>query len=165
MKEMFTGFTIAGLIFFYGVAHPVKTEAQPSPFPVAAKAPGSVDGPALITYVGPATPEPEENITVKVSHYSPALGGVNCATFKDGRCVSKLANGEDWEKYIDTKSVIACPKELKLGTKIKILGRIWTCKDRGGMIKKTETGAYWVDQLTRDTVIPYGYEVEAQIIK
>lgn len=106
----------------------------------------------------------EKDIIVKVSHYSPALGGVNCGHFVDGKCVSHLANGEEWEKYIDKKNTIACPPELKFGTKIKILGRTWVCRDRGSKITKTESGAYWVDQLVEDTVIPYGYEVEAQII-
>jgi len=112
------------------------------------------------------TPEPiQEDITVKISHYNPELGGVNCGHFVNGKCVSHLANGESWEKYIDTKNVIACPQELRIGTKIKILGRVWVCRDRGGKITKTESGAYWVDMLTRDTVIPYGHEVEAKIIK
>ena len=111
------------------------------------------------------TPTDETNIIVKVSHYNPELGGVNCLTFKNGKCISKLANGEDWEKYITTKNVIACPKELPLGTKIKVLGRVWICKDRGSKITKTEDGRYWIDMLVRETPITYGAEVEAKIIK
>ena len=103
-----------------------------------------------------------KDIIVKVSHYWPDLGGVNCLTFRNGHCVSKMANGQNWEEGID--NAIACPKELKLGTRIKILGRIWTCKDRGGKITY-DGNAYWVDMLTRQTVVAYGTEVPAVIIK
>jgi hypothetical protein len=103
-----------------------------------------------------------KDIIVKVSHYWPDLGGVNCLTFKNGHCQSHMANGQDWEDWVDI--AIACPPELKLGTKIKILGRIWICKDRGS--KRTYDGnAYWVDMLTRQTPIAYGTEVPAVIIK
>lgn len=125
---------------------------KPSPTPGQVKETGSVGG-------------LETNITVKVSWYNPELAGVNCAHFKDGKCVSKLANGEPWERYIDSKNTIACPKDLKLGTKIKVLGRVWTCRDRGGKITKTDSGSYWIDMLTRDTVVAYGTEVEAKIIQ
>ena len=114
-------------------------------------------------WVTPPTKKVEtKDIIVKVSHYWPDLGGVNCLTFRNGHCVSKMANGQNWEEGID--SAIACPKELKLGTKIKILGRIWVCKDRGSKITY-DGNAYWVDMLTRQTVVAYGTEVPAVIIK
>lgn len=111
-----------------------------------------------------ANPPPSEtqDIIVKVSHYWPDLGGVNCLTFKNGHCQSHLANGEEWEKGID--NAIACPPELKLGTKINILGKIWICKDRGSKIVK-DGDAYWIDMLTRQTVVAYGELVKAEIIK
>lgn len=101
-------------------------------------------------------------ITVKVSHYWPNLGGVNCLTFKNGKCVSKMANGQSWETAVD--KAIACPKELKIGTKIKVLGKTWTCMDRGSAIVKTEKGAYWIDMLTEKAVVPYGEEVKAEVL-
>lgn len=133
-----------------------------------------------ITIVPTATPTPQattkptatpvvviselnQKITVKVSHYWPDLGGVNCLTFKNGKCISKMANGKPWEDHVN--KAIACPKELKLGTRIKVLGKIWTCYDRGGMIVKTESGAYWIDMLTEKAIVPYGTEIQAEIVK
>ena len=40
------------------------------------------------------TPQDDNSIVLRVSHYNPDLGGVNCANFQDGVCVSKMANGE-----------------------------------------------------------------------
>jgi hypothetical protein len=114
-------------------------------------------------WVTPPTEKPvTQNIIVKVSHYWPDLGGVNCLTFKNGHCVSKMANGQNWEDWENVG--MACPPELKLGTKIKILGRVWICTDRGSKIQM-DGDAYWVDMLTRQTVVAYGTEVPAVIIK
>lgn len=106
--------------------------------------------------------QPRNFITVKVSHYWPDLGGLNCYNFVNGKCISKMANGQKWENHVD--EAIACPKELKFGTKIKVLGKVWTCKDRGSMITKTESGAYWIDMLTPKAVVPYGQEIKAEIL-
>ena len=99
-------------------------------------------------------------ITVKVSHYWPDLGGVNCLTFKDGHCVSRMANGKSWESGVGVS--IACPPELKMGTRIRILDRIWTCADRGSKITMVD-GKYWVDMLTPKAFVPYGKELEAEL--
>lgn len=110
----------------------------------------------------PAKKVETKDIIVRVSHYWPDLGGVNCLTFKNGHCQSKMANGQDWEDWEDVG--MACPPELKLGTRIKILGKVWTCTDRGSKIQM-DGDAYWVDQLTRQTVVAYGERVAAVIIK
>lgn len=107
--------------------------------------------------------QPRNFITVKVSHYWPNLGGVNCLTFKNGECVSKMANGETWQSGVG-KNIIACPKEFKFGTQIKILGNTYTCKDRGSMIVKTEDNKYWVDMLQEKALVPYGEEVRAEVL-
>lgn len=170
-KNILTAFAITSLIVGWDVAHSPKVNAGPVlDVESSTPRPGEVGGPALIlsieTTIGTPipTPKPTKDIVVKISHYSPSLGGVNCGHFVNGKCVSRLANGESWEKYINTKSVIACPPELKLGTQIKILGRVWTCRDRGGKITTTATGAYWIDMLTEDTVVAFGTEIKAEIL-
>jgi len=161
-KNIIITFFLLTVIVGYDIAH------TPKPLVLAQEAP-KLDTTTHITshkttvWVTPPTKKVEtKDIIVKVSHYWPDLGGVNCLTFRNGHCVSKMANGQNWEEGID--SAIACPKELKLGTKIKILGRIWVCKDRGSKITY-DGNAYWVDMLTRQTVVAYGTEVPAVIIK
>lgn len=149
---------ITTVIVGYDSAHTPKVLAQEVAATVATPTPTA----KAIVVTHKATPTPRV-ITVKVSHYWPPLGGVNCANFKNGKCVSKMANGKPWEDYVD--KAIACPKELKLGTKLQILGKTWTCLDRGGKITKTEDDKYWVDMLTSQTVVAYGHEVEAKILK
>lgn len=109
------------------------------------------------------SPSTKKYVYTKVSHYDPSLGGLNCLTFVDGKCVSKLANGESWEDNFK-KDVIACPREWKFGTKIKIYERIYTCKDRGSRIIKTDSGEFWIDILTDSPLVPYGQEVLAEIL-
>ena len=114
------------------------------------------------TQVNAKTVIKEKNtIMVKVSHYNPQLGGVNCAWFVDDECVSKMANGERWQEWVGL--AIACPKELEFGTKLKIGERVWECKDRGGMIKKVDN-VYWVDMLTLEGLYDYGEVVKAEIL-
>ena len=109
--------------------------------------------------------EPEddvgEKILVKVSHYNPALGGVNCANFVAGECVSKMSSGKRWQDYMDY--AIACPVELPFGTRIKIGDEIWECMDRGGAIVRNGD-VYWVDQLTEHARYPFGTVIEAYIV-
>jgi hypothetical protein len=160
IRNIFITIMLVTAIVGYDIAHTPTTEAKdttiPSPTPFIGTS-NIKHGEVTITEL------PKRNfITVKVSHYWPDLGGVNCLTFKNGHCVSKMANGVEWEKGIDKS--IACPKELKLGTQIKILGRVWTCHDRGSMIVKAD-GKYWVDMLTEKAIVPYGEEIKAEILK
>ena len=97
-----------------------------------------------------------------MSWYNPALGGVNCSVFSNGTCISKLANGESWQDWMN-KNIIACPIELSFGTQIKIDKIVYICKDRGGAI--TYDGQhYWVDVLTDSPTYSYGQVVEAILI-
>ncbi len=115
----------------------------------------------LVTPQATLRPDPLTRfITVRVSHYWPDLGGVNCANFKNGHCISKLANGQSWKKNAGIG--IACPKELSFGTKIRIGERIWICSDRGSKIIK-DGNDYWVDMLLMEPLYPYGTRLEAEM--
>jgi hypothetical protein len=159
-KNLFIAIFIVTMITLYGVAHAPKTSVMAQEAPV-------LDTTTHITsqvtvWASPPSGQVEtKDIIVKVSHYWPDLGGVNCLTFKNGHCQSHMANGQDWEDWEDVG--MACPPELKLGTKIKILGKVWTCTDRGSKIQM-DGDAYWVDMLTRQTVVAYGEPVHALII-
>jgi hypothetical protein len=161
IRNMFITVLLCTILVGYDIAH------TPKPSVVFAEAP--LDTTTHITSIEttvwaspPVKKQITQDIIVKVSHYWPDLGGVNCLTFKNGHCQSHMANGEDWEDWED--KAIACPPELKLGTKIKILGKVWICKDRGSKIQM-DGDAYWVDMLTRQTVVAYGQLVPAVIIK
>ena len=96
-----------------------------------------------------------QEILVKVSHYDPSLGGVNCAWYENGVCRSLLANGEMWQNYYFSNDTIACPMELPFGTRIMLDENIYTCRDRGGAIIVTQEGHYWIDILAEK--VPYYY--------
>jgi len=99
---------------------------------------------------------------VKISHYDPSLGGVNCARFINGECVSKMANGERWQDYYYSNDTIACPSELPFDTVLVIFGKEYTCRDRGGAIVENG-GVYWIDILGKDAIVPFGTIVDAYI--
>lgn len=99
---------------------------------------------------------------MKISHYDPALGGVNCARFINGECVSKMANGERWQDYYYSNDTIACPSELPFDTVLVIFGKEYTCRDRGGAIVENG-GVYWIDILGKDAIVPFGTIVDAYI--
>ena len=40
------------------------------------------------------TVEDDSFIFVRISHYWPPLGGTNCLNYKNGECVSRMANGD-----------------------------------------------------------------------
>ncbi len=109
-----------------------------------------------------ATPHGKQ-IVVKISHYNPNLGGVNCATFEDGGCLSKMSNGEHWQDYFKSNDTIACPFELPFGTRIDFDGNSYTCRDRGGAIVITEEGYYWIDILAERVPYKYGELKDAWI--
>ena len=147
ITNIFIALTVTTLFVCYDFAHTPKVEVKAE----TQKLPE-----AQIEKVEPLT----KFIIVKVSHYWPDLGGVNCFNFKNGKCVSRMADGEKWQSQVGL--AIACPKELPFGTRIRIGDRIWTCKDRGSAIVKVDN-TYWVDQLTPEALYPYGQEVEAEL--
>jgi len=114
-----------------------------------------------VKYILPEEKE-DNSIILKVSHYWPELGGVNCGNFQNGECTSKMANGERWQDWVGV--AMACPKELEFGTKIKIGERVWVCKDRGSKIVK-DGEAYWVDMLTPYSLANYDTVVVGEIVE
>ena len=105
-----------------------------------------------------------EGIQVKISHYWPALGGVNCANFINGECISKTASGQPWRDWIGKGA--ACARQYAYGTKFKLPdGSIWVCVDRGSAIVVGNVGIAWVDLLQEYASYPFGEVVDAEIIK
>lgn len=95
-----------------------------------------------IPYIITATPEPTNSqfyengslVRFRYSYYYPPLGGVNCRTFEDGVCTSKMASGDRWEDYLNL--AVACDSKIPLGTKIKVVAPeevkgTYICLDRG----------------------------------
>lgn len=104
-----------------------------------------------------------QKIVVKISHYDPNLGGVNCASWYDGGCMAHMANGEPWQDYFEENNTIACPFELPFGTRINFGGDSYTCRDRGGAIVITTEGYYWIDILSASVPYEFGELQEAWI--
>lgn len=109
----------------------------------------------------------EQKIYVKISHYEPWKGGVNCGSFVNGECVSHMASGKHWQDYVE--KAIACPKEVPFNTRIIVDGREWTCLDRGGAIiklfdEKLQAHVFWIDELTKKASHPFGTVHEAILI-
>jgi len=96
-------------------------------------------------------------ITIRYSHYWPPLGPPNCAVFIDGRCISKTASGEPWERWVGRG--VACPPEWPFGTQLLAFGQTWTCVDRGSKVTDN-----WVDFLVPEPHLAYGSLVEVKVI-
>jgi len=106
---------------------------------------------------------PDRQEIVRVSHYWPSLGGVNCSSFVNGYCVSRMANGERWEDFLGI--AIACPKSWEFGTVVSFPDfgdREFICKDRGGKINYVN-GVAWVDLLIEFPLAAYGTLTMANI--
>ena len=98
---------------------------------------------------------PGEQRTALISHYWPPLGGVNCATFVNGECVSNMASGLPWWAWVGRAA--ACPAELPFWTTITLPGgETFVCLDRGGKIVTTAAGELWIDLLVESAPVPYG---------
>lgn len=163
-KQLTINFLLAGMIVTLIAGVQIKeTPLALANDTVASPSPISTTSNIKVGEVHIRPVEKKNYITVKVSHYWPDLGGVNCLTFVDGKCISKMANGQTWQSGVD-KGTIACPKELPFNTKIKILGKVYTCRDRGSAIVKTKDGAYWVDMLQKEAIVPYGAEYAGEIL-
>ena len=103
-----------------------------------------------------------EMIRARISHYWPALGGPNCSNFVNGECLSRMASGKNWANYVDR--ALACPSEYPFGTKFVIFGKVWECWDRGGAIVR-QGNVIWLDLLTQRAPVPFGTEMEVQVLR
>ena len=92
-------------------------------------------------------------VKVRVSHYNPALGGVNCAYFAGGECLSHMASGLPWQSHLDKAA--ACVPEWPFHTRFTLDGHTWECLDRGSAIV-TVDGIPWVDLLEEHASYPFG---------
>lgn len=94
-------------------------------------------------------------VQAKISHYVPWFGGPNCANFKDGRCLSRMASGLPWQNFVSR--AVACPKDYPFWTRVYAFGQEWICLDRGGKIVR-EGSLIWLDFLANPAPenTPYG---------
>jgi len=141
-----------------------------SPAPAAAAMPDVQRRPAAVVVPEPeievVAPEPGpivtgELVTIRYSRYDPALGGVNCARFVGGVCISNMASGKPWAPWMER--ACACPPEWAFGTVVVLDGQRWECQDRGGKIRYVD-GIPWVDFLTRTPQYSYGQIIEVEVI-
>ena len=141
-----------------------------APAPAAAAMPDRTIRRAVAVVESPVVeaPAPEpgpvvtgELVTIRYSRYDPALGGVNCARFVNGVCISNMASGEPWAPWMEL--ACACPPEWAFGTVVVLDGQRWECQDRGGKIKFVD-GVPWVDFLTRTPQYSYGELVTVEVI-
>ena len=98
----------------------------------------------------------------KLSWYWPPLLGANCAVAKNNECVSRMASGHSWKKWVGR--AVACPEEYPFGTVFIIDGRRWVCMDRGGAITRINNNTIWLDLLTEKPLYKYGTLVNVTII-
>jgi hypothetical protein len=104
-----------------------------------------------------------ELVQVRLSHYWPPLGGVNCFRFVAGECVSRMASGERWQDWVGRAA--ACPNQWPFWTTIVLPGgERFTCLDRGGKIVVGPDGIPWVDLLVKVAPVPFGTVVPVRVI-
>ena len=102
----------------------------------------------------------------RFSNYWPPLGGTNC--FSD--CELFADGGRVDEAIVEGQRVIACPRELLLGTRIEWptgSGVVWTCRDYGEDIffYYSESGlpVYWFDFMSPDAFVDFGSYIQVDI--
>jgi len=92
---------------------------------------------------------------VRLAHYWPPLGGLNCFRFVAGQCLSPTASDESWQAWVGRGA--ACVPEWPFGTVIYLPGgERFECVDRGGQIKTGADGLPWVDLLVAVPPVPFG---------
>jgi hypothetical protein len=122
--------------------------------------PVSTPTPALT----PTTRPRGEMVMARVSHYTPWTGGPNCALYIGGQCLSRMASGARWDRWIDR--ACACPPEYPFGTTFMLPdGSEWVCMDRGSRIVIEPGGVIWLDLLTARTKYKYGELVTVEVLR
>ena len=107
-------------------------------------------------------PGDPSNTKAKLSWYWPPLLGPNCAVSNNGECVSRMASGRSWQKWVD--QAVACPEEYPFGTEFVIDGKEWICLDRGGAITRINDNLIWLDMLTKKPQYAFGAVVDVSVI-
>ena len=109
--------------------------------------------------------EPIENwqtVSVRISTYWPALGGVNCFSFVNGECISRMSSGERWQDWVFRAA--ACVPEWPFWTQIRLPGgEELICLDRGSKIIIVGE-VPWIDILTNVAPVPYGTIIEIGVL-
>ena len=155
------------VMFFFSVVGSAGRAVQP--LVNIAETPATIEETAVIEE--PATIEefvtPKGTmVEVHYSHYTPWVGGTNCANFSNGQCISNTASGQPWPNWLEIG--VACIKEWPFYTKIQAFGKTWTCVDRGGKIRyddfKYFDGIPWIDFLTAYPQVPYGTIITVEVL-
>jgi len=148
-------------------------------FSIIGSTPRAIQQPESITAVVADEPEIEAVVAIEefvtpkgtmvevhYSHYTPWVGGTNCANFQNGKCISNTASGQPWPNWLEIG--VACIKEWPFYTKIQAFGKTWTCVDRGGKIRyddfKYFDGIPWIDFLTAYPQVPYGTIITVEVL-
>ena len=142
---------------------PADTDVQSAP-PAQPQDPAAQLQSAVAQAV-PAVPSDVLEVRqAKMSHYWPPLGGVNCAVFAGGECMSTMADGTPWQQGIGTAA--GCPREIPFGTRIRLPdGSVWTCQDRGSKVVTEYNGTIWLDLLEETARYDYGEVVSVEILR
>lgn len=153
-RKLLTIYTVVGLFLFAGwlAKPPAQAEAETPPATMTV-------GEHTFTEVEPEesalVTAPGEQRQAKISHYWPPLGGVNCAVFRNGQCVSNMASGLPWDVWVGRAA--ACPVELPFWSTVTLPGgETFVCLDRGGKVVTTAAGELWIDLLVESAPVPYG---------
>lgn len=142
------------ILLFIAVVVPVFIAIKPAPALVESAGAGPAVPLAETVELAPVTGEAVQRVA-KISHYWPPLGGVNCAQFINGQCISRMASGLPWEEWVGRAA--ACPPELPFGTAVELPGgETFYCLDRGGKVVTTAAGELWIDLLVERAPVPYG---------
>lgn len=113
-----------------------------------------------LAVTGTPTPGPVY-VKAHISHYYPGWGGPNCSNYVGGRCISRMASGHNWERFVGL--ACACPVEYPFGTRFIVQGKTWTCLDRGGAIVR-DGNKIWLDLLTKEKIVPHGTVLKVEVI-
>lgn len=72
-----------------------------------------------------ATQEPRKTVKALITHYGRADSCHNPKTV-NGKTLCLTAIGQDTQEGV----TVACPRDIALGTKVEIMGRVYVCQDR-----------------------------------
>lgn len=73
------------------------------------------------------------NVRIRLTHYDPMKGPINCFDYHDNYCWSTMSSGLPWKSFFGLAA--ACPQGWPMGAWVDIekVGR-FICLDHGGMV-------------------------------